>query len=115
MTDLGKDALNAALDQLDQDWGDWDDRENQVSPEGSFKTPAPIKKFIATLRSIQSVEERDRQMTNEILLEARDQMERLAAIIEGRDERARLLPPHGQTSAAPRRVMERIDNLLQKG
>ena len=48
-----------------------------------------------------------------LLREAYGQLERLTAIIEGRDERAKLVAPHGQTSAAPRGIMQKIDRYLR--
>lgn len=48
--------LRADLEELDLQWGEWDDGEDQhgdsIPPERSFKVPPPVKWFIEQARSL---------------------------------------------------------------
>jgi hypothetical protein len=43
--------LRAALEQLDHEWEKWDDRDDLIPPERSFKVPPPVKRFIEQARA----------------------------------------------------------------
>jgi hypothetical protein len=49
----------------------------------------------------------------DVLADVREQLERFAAIIEGRGE-AQLVTPHGMTSNGPRRALGRLDGVAQE-